>query len=226
MLQQHKTAHGNRKIHQRHRQPLPDTHHPCQHRPQPNRRLQQPAEHPPTAPAIILADENRHRVVEIVHIAYRTLPRALTLIVHNARRGKIIIPVASQHNAPRKVHILAVHEISLVQAAYFFVHLPSEHQVRTAHDIHLRLLILADMPHIIGRHPPRTREKVHQATHLVERSLRRRKTTLALLQEPPFAIHHLHTQTSAVGVSGNEIGTLHKRLPLHNRVRIQQQQQF
>ena len=62
---------------------------------------------------IMLAEEDEHRLIEDMHIAETGFLRALSLIMQDIQRQKIVVITALQHTIG-KVDILSIHEEILI----------------------------------------------------------------------------------------------------------------
>ena len=226
LLQQQETAVAQHEIRQRHRHALRRPAQPRQHGAQPDGAVQQQVEGLGPAAAEVALHEDRHRVVEGVHVVHRPLARALSLVVYDVGGGHVVVLPPCQPYAPRVVYVLAVHEVALVEPPDPVVHLAPQHEEGARHDLYLVHLVVAQVAHIVGRYTAVVREEVYQAADFVERRLRRGEATLALFQVAPFAVDHLHRQAPAVTMRRHEVGAPHKRVGLHHGVRVEQEQQL
>ena len=169
--------------------------------------------------------EYRHCVIERVHVVHAAVLGAFAFVVDDACCGEIIVLESGQLYSPRKVDILAVHEIRLVQNPHFIVCFPAEHQVCPGQNVDGIDVIVAQMPHIVCRYAFRMGKQVYQSAHLIERGCRRGESPFTLFQVFSLSVHHLHSQSPAVGCLLEKLHTLAESIPFHHRVGVEQQYQ-
>ena len=168
----------------------------------------------------MLAGENLHRIVEHNYVIYTAFLGTFTLVVNDCRLWEIIVVVAAQSNAVRQVNVLAVHEKCLVEQTYFLQGLGTQKHKCTRQHINLVDFVLVEISKMVFAKLFRLREKFRQAENLVERHLGCRQTAFRLGQETTFAVNHLHSQPTGIGMRVHKVANRLQSILFNYRIGI------
>src|SRR5574344_1537915 len=140
----------------------------------------------------MFSEEDKHRLIEHMHIAEARLLSTLTLIMQDGRR-KIIIVITSLQNTIRKIDILAIHEEVLVQITHLIDGFLSQQTEGSTHHLYPSRFIPRKCAHIIMTETVTFRETGTQTYHLVESHHRRRQPSPTFQCRLTRSIQHANT---------------------------------
>ena len=158
--------------------------------------------------AIMLPEEDEHRLVEHMHVAERRFLGTLAFVVNNPD-GHIPVLISPLQYAIREVDILTIHEEILIQQPHLVEHASAYHHERSAHHLYPSRLIPRKVTHVVMAESRMPGITPAQPRHLVECRHRRRQSASRLIGFLTVDLQHLHSCGTSLGVfvhEGNDIG--------------------
>ena len=174
----------------------------------------------------VLAGKDLHRLVEDVHVVEAARLGALTLVMDDARLGKIVVLVAALENPVREVDIFPVHKVVLVEEAHLVEDAAAHHHKGAGEHLHRMDLIVAEIREVIGSELARAGEEFGESKQFVKGHRRQRDAALGLGQELALPVDHLDAETAGIGRLVHETNAFLKGILLHHGVGVEQEHIF